>query len=106
MPRAELYSRIDARVDRMIEAGFIDEARNLLNLRHPLSREAAQAVGYKEMFEHLEGRTTLSEAVTRIQKRSRHFAKRQLAWFRHLPECRFVTNQLTFALWGLTIAHS
>jgi tRNA dimethylallyltransferase len=104
IPRGELYARIDARVNRMVEIGLIDEARNLLQLPNPLGREAAQAVGYKEMFEHLGGRTTLSEAVTRIQKRSRHFAKRQLAWFRHLPECRFVTNQLTFALWDLTIA--
>ncbi len=106
MPREELYERINARVERMIATGLVDEARNLLQLPNPLSREAAQAVGYKEIFQHLEGRATLSEAVSRIQKRSRNFAKRQLAWFRHLPECRFVTNELTFALWDLTITPS
>jgi tRNA dimethylallyltransferase len=106
MPRAELYARIDARVEGMFAAGFIDEARRLLNLRLPLSREAAQALGYKEAFDFLDGHTTLSETVRRIQVHSRHFAKRQLAWFRHLPECRFVAKQLTFGLWELTIAHS
>jgi tRNA dimethylallyltransferase len=106
MPRAELYARIDARVEAMFAAGFIDEARRLLDLQSPLSREAAQALGYKEVFDFLGGHTTLSETVHRIQVRSRHFAKRQLAWFRHLPECRFVAKQLTFGLWQLTIAHS
>jgi tRNA dimethylallyltransferase len=106
IPRAELYSRIDERVERMFASGFIDEARRLLNLALPLSREASQALGYKEMFDFLEGQTMLSDTVRRIQVRSRHFAKRQLAWFRHLPECRFVAKQLTFGLWELTIAHS
>jgi tRNA dimethylallyltransferase len=106
MPRSELYARIDERVERMFAAGFIDEARRLLNLPSPLSREAAQALGYKEVFDLLGGHKTLLETVHRIQVRSRHFAKRQLAWFRHLPECRFVPKQLTFGLWQLTMTHS
>jgi tRNA dimethylallyltransferase len=87
LPREELYARIDARVGRMMEAGLVDEVRALRRLPRPLSREAAQALGYKELFDHLDGRASLEEAVERIRARSRHFAKRQLTWFRHLPEC-------------------
>ena len=101
LPRAELYDRINTRVGRMIEAGLIDEARALRNLQRPLSREAAQAVGYREVFRHLDGELALEEAVGLIQTRSRNLAKRQLTWFRRLPECRPVKEDLTFALWGL-----
>jgi tRNA dimethylallyltransferase len=101
LPRAELYARIDARVARMIEAGLVDEVRVLRRLPRPLSREAAQALGYKELFDYLDGRSTLEQAVTCIQTRTRNLAKRQLSWFRHLPECRPVTRELTFAAWGL-----
>jgi tRNA dimethylallyltransferase len=103
VPRAELYARIDARVGRMIEAGWLEEVRSLRQLSRPLSREAGQALGYPEMFDYLDGRATLEDTVTRIRTRSRHFAKRQLTWFRHLPECRPVTKELTFACWGLTM---
>jgi tRNA dimethylallyltransferase len=105
IPRAELYARIDERVEAMFASGFVDEARRLLNLRLPLSREAAQALGYKEVFDFLGGES-FSQTVRKVQLRSRHFAKRQLAWFRHLPECQFVPKQLTFTLWELTIAQS
>jgi tRNA dimethylallyltransferase len=103
LPRTQLYARIDGRVKEMMDAGLLDEVRALRQLPRPLSREAAQALGYKELFEYLEGRCPLDEAVTRIQTRSRQFAKRQLSWFRHLPECRLVTRELTFAVWGLTM---
>jgi tRNA dimethylallyltransferase len=87
----------------MIAAGLVEEVRALRRLPRPPGREAAQALGYKELFEHLDGRATLAEAVARIQTRSRNFAKRQLTWFRHLPQCRFVSRQLTFSSWGLTM---
>jgi tRNA dimethylallyltransferase len=103
LPRAELYARIDARVHQMIAAGWVEEARALRNLPRPLSREAAQALGYREVFAFLDGQATLAQAIERVQTRSRNFAKRQLTWFRHLPECRMVTSELTFRLWGLTI---
>jgi tRNA dimethylallyltransferase len=102
-PRAELYARIDARVRRMVADGLVEEARALRSLPRPLSREAAQAVGYKELFDHLDGRVSLDEAVTRIQARSRQLARRQLTWFRSLPECVPVADHLTFAVWGLRI---
>jgi len=103
LPRAELYARIDARVERMIAEGLVDEVRALRQLERPLSREAAQALGYKEMFDFLDGQAGLEETVRRIQTRSRNFAKRQLSWFRHLPACRPVSPELTFAVWGLTM---
>jgi tRNA dimethylallyltransferase len=103
LPRAELYARIDARVERMIAEGLVEEVRALRRLERPLSREAAQALGYKEMFGHLDGRASLEETIRHIQTRSRRFAKRQISWFRHLPVCRPVSPELTFALWGLTM---
>ncbi len=103
LPRDELYARINARVERMVAAGLVEEVQGLRGLPRPLSREARQALGYKEMFDVLDGKVSLAAAVARIQTRSRNFAKRQVTWFRHLPGCRPVTQQLTFAAWGLTM---
>jgi tRNA dimethylallyltransferase len=100
LPRAELYARIDVRVKQMVADGLVDEVRALRRLEKPLSREASQALGYKELFAHLDGAATLEEAVAHVQTRSRNFAKRQLTWFRHLPECRLVGPELTFPLWA------
>ena len=87
----------------MVDQGFVDEVRALRALDRPLSREAAQALGYREMFDHLDGKATLEETIAHIQTRSRNFAKRQLTWFRHLAECEPVGEELTFALWGRTM---
>jgi tRNA dimethylallyltransferase len=103
LPREQLYAHIDARVRQMFAAGLVEEVRALRNVGHPLSREASQALGYKETFAFLDGQTTLEETIVRIQTRTRQFAKRQLTWFRHLPECQFVAWELTFAALGLTI---
>jgi tRNA dimethylallyltransferase len=103
LPREELHARIDARVGQMIAAGWVDEVRALRSLPRPRSREASQALGYREILDYLDGKATLPETVARIQTRTRQFAKRQLTWFRHLPECRPVSRELTFALWGLTM---
>ncbi len=103
LPRDELYARIDARVERMIAEGLVEEVRALRRLERPLSREAAQALGYKEMFAYLDGRADLRATIEHIQRRSRRFAKRQMSWFRNLPPCRPIRTELTFALWGLTM---
>jgi len=95
--RAELYARIDARAERMMRDGLPGEARALRAAGKPLGREAEQAVGYREAFEYLDGRASFGETVARIQTRSRQLAKRQLTWFRALPECRPVSAELTFA---------
>lgn len=99
LPREELYARINTRVFSMIAAGWLDEVRRLMELPRPMSREAAQALGYAELLAHLRGQISLADAVERIQTRSRQFAKRQLTWFRHLPYGRKCEGKLTTAIW-------
>lgn len=89
-PREELYRRIDARVLAMLENGWPDEAKRLLALPRPLSKEARQALGYPELFAHLAGEIGWPDTVTAIQTRTRQFAKRQLTWFRALPAAVWV----------------
>jgi tRNA dimethylallyltransferase len=103
LPRAELYARLDARVEAMFDAGLEDEVRALRQLPRPLSREASKALGYQEMFAFLDSQASRAETIRRIQTRSRQFAKRQLTWFRHLPGCRLVSKELTFTTWNLTM---
>ncbi|HQU45617.1 MAG TPA: tRNA (adenosine(37)-N6)-dimethylallyltransferase MiaA [Pirellulales bacterium] len=89
-PRDELYRRIDARVEAMFAAGLVDEVRGLLASGKRLSRTARQALGYREVLEHLDGRQPLADTIERVKTRTRQFAKRQLTWFRSLSECRWV----------------
>jgi tRNA dimethylallyltransferase len=103
LPRAELYERIDRRVEAMFAAGFVEEVCRLRTLPRPCSREAHQALGYREVCEHLDGRLDRATTITLVQTRSRQFAKRQLTWFRHLPQCRPATKELTAALWCRTM---
>jgi tRNA dimethylallyltransferase len=79
LPMPVLYARINTRVDRMMEAGLLEEVRSLLAHQH---RNALQTVGYTELFEHLNGECSLDEAVNRIKQNSRHYAKRQMTWLR------------------------
>jgi tRNA dimethylallyltransferase len=99
VPREELYTRINSRVEKMIEDGWIDEVKCLQNLPHPISREAAQALGYRELFAYLKGEGGLKETIELIQTRTRQFAKRQLTWFRQLPNCYICSSKLTFDVW-------
>lgn len=87
-PRDWLYERINARVDAMLAAGLVDEVTRLAADEGGLSRTARQALGYKEILDHLSGRFSLAEAVEKIKTRTRQFAKRQHTWFRNLEECR------------------
>lgn len=89
-PRDWLYQRIDQRVLKMLDEGLVAEVTHLMNLPKNLSRTASQALGYREIIDHLEGRSSLPEAVEQIQTHSRQFAKRQHTWFRNLPECQAV----------------
>lgn len=77
--REIIYSRINQRVDNMIEEGLVVEAQRLLPSKN---LNALQTVGYKELFEHFKGNRTLSEAIEEIKKNTRRFAKRQLTWYR------------------------
>jgi len=81
--RAELYSRINTRVDQMIEEGLIDEAKSIFEYRH---YNSLNTVGYKELFEHFEGNISLEKAIELIKRNSRRYAKRQLSWFRRDEE--------------------
>jgi tRNA dimethylallyltransferase len=101
--RKELYERINQRVRNMVNSGWIEEAQALLKLPRLISKEASQALGYDEIFDYVQGKADLEATIERIQIRTRHFAKRQITWFRHLPECRPATRELTFKLWDLTI---
>ena len=87
-PRDELHARIDRRVSEMFENGLIGEVRALLADAKPPGKTARQAVGYREVIEHLEGRRTLAETVELVQLHTRQLAKRQYTWFRSLGECR------------------
>lgn len=78
--RQELFERINARTEAMMAAGALDEARRLYPLRH---LNSLNTVGAKELFAHLDGRMSLDEAVARIQKNTRVYAKKQLLWVRH-----------------------
>jgi tRNA dimethylallyltransferase len=89
-PRAELNARIDRRVDEMFTAGLVEEVRALLGRPRPLGKTAAQAVGYREVIEHLQGKRGLPETIELVKTHTRRFAKRQRTWFRSLSECRFV----------------
>jgi tRNA dimethylallyltransferase len=89
-PRSELVARIDARVEAMFAAGWVNEVRRLTSLQPAASRTAMQAVGYKEIASYLEGAINLEQTIELIQLRTRQFAKRQMTWFRSLSECRQV----------------
>jgi tRNA dimethylallyltransferase len=79
MPREQLYDRVNRRVDLMIDAGLEAEARAVLPYRHCNS---LKTVGYSEMFDYFDGEITLEQAVELIKRNTRHYAKRQLTWFR------------------------
>jgi tRNA dimethylallyltransferase len=90
MDRKELYARIDKRVDEMMLLGLLQEASGLLPLRH---LNALQTVGYTELFDHLEGKTSLETAVELIKRNTRRFAKRQMTWFKRDPEIHWFQPQ-------------
>lgn len=79
IPRHELYHRINNRVSQMIRNGLADEARKMLPFR---DLTALRTVGYTELFDHFDGKTTLEEAVSLIRQHTRNYAKRQATWFR------------------------
>ena len=87
MPREQLYERINARVLKMMDAGLEDEARRMLPYR---DLPALQTVGYKELFDYFDGTIDLDEAVRRIQTDTRHYAKRQLTWWRRDKSIRWI----------------
>ena len=92
-PRQLLYDRINLRVDRMLEAGLLEEIRALLVAGIPQSATALQAIGYKEFLPVLTQGASLEEAVEQVKQGSRRYAKRQLTWFRRNPEVFWILRR-------------
>ena len=90
--RAELYRRIDLRVSLMLEMGLEQEIRKLLASGIPSKCTAMQAIGYKEFVAALDGLCTMEEAADEVRKSSRHYAKRQLTWFRRNKNIHWITR--------------
>lgn len=90
--REFLYERIDKRVDEMITEGLVDEVKHLKKLGYDRSYVSMQALGYKEIFGYLEGEISLDEAIYIIKRDTRHFAKRQITWFKREKEVLWVNK--------------
>ena len=91
--RTELYSRIDRRVDIMLEMGLVEEIKELLARGVPAKCTALQAIGYKEFIAALEGEITVSEAADQVRQSSRRYAKRQLTWFRRNENMNWIKRK-------------
>lgn len=87
LPKEVLHQRINDRVDQMMGQGLLEEVKGLLPFRE---NNALQTVGYRELFQYLDGTLTLDEAVEEIKKNTRHYAKRQMTWFMKDPEVNWV----------------
>ena len=92
VPRQLLYDRIDLRVELMLKQGLVGEIRELLASGIPESCTAMQAIGYKEFLSAMKGSMTIEEAAEEVKKASRHYAKRQLTWFRRNPNMNWLTR--------------
>ncbi|TFE30102.1 tRNA (adenosine(37)-N6)-dimethylallyltransferase MiaA [Cohnella luojiensis] len=90
MDRAKLYERINLRVDEMLAAGLVDEVRSLLAEGVPREAVSMRGLGYKEIAAYLAGEMNYDEAVDILKRDTRHFAKRQLSWFRHMKALEWV----------------
>ena len=92
--RARLYERIDRRVDTMIADGLVEEVRRLRAMGYTKELVSMQGLGYKELFPYFDGECTLDEAVSVMKRDTRHFAKRQLTWFRREKDVIWVNKQM------------
>lgn len=96
--REELYQRINKRVDLMIEQGLLREVKKLLNAGYSISSTALQGLGYKEIIAYYNGEYDLTEAIRILKRDTRHFAKRQLTWFKHQNDIHwFNLSQLSMS---------
>ena len=94
LDRERLYARIDQRVDKMIEAGLVQEVKKLMDQGFDTHLVSMQGLGYKEVCAYLTGECTLQEAIEQIKLGTRHFAKRQLTWFRREKEVIWLDKDL------------
>jgi tRNA dimethylallyltransferase len=91
--RKRLYERIDRRVDVMMEQGLVAEVQKLKDMGCTRQMVSMQGLGYKEILDYLDGKCSLEEAVYIIKRETRHFAKRQLTWFRREREVLWLDKQ-------------
>ncbi len=91
--REHLYQRINERVDQMLKEGLVEEVRKLKHMGYTRNLVSMQGLGYKEIFSYLDGECTLSEAVYMIKRDTRHFAKRQITWFKREKQVIWINKQ-------------
>ena len=90
MDRERLYGRIDKRVDQMLSQGLVEEVSRLRTMGCCRGQTAMQGLGYKEILDYLDGKCSLDEAVYVLKRDTRHFAKRQLTWFKRERDVRWL----------------
>ena len=90
VPRDELFTKIEQRIERQLEEGVLEEVKMLLSQGYGGAITAKQALGYKELADYLEGKCSLAVAVDQFKRRTRNFAKRQLTWFRRDPRINWI----------------
>lgn len=91
--RKDLYELIDRRVKKMFEAGWIDEVTNLLNMGYTETLSSFKAIGYREIANYIKNGGSLDDLVADIQKKTRHFAKRQVTWFGHMKDLEYLDTE-------------
>lgn len=89
-PREKLYERINKRIDIMVKNGVLDEAKMLYGMNLDKDNTCIQAIGYKEFFEYFEGKENLDDAIEKLKKSTRHYAKRQITWFKNKLNCHYL----------------
>mgnify|MGYP005780073325 CR=1 FL=1 len=94
IPREKLYERINKRVDQMLEQGLIEEVKKILE-KYSYFPTAMQGLGYKEVIEYLENKITKEEMIEKIKKETRHYAKRQITWFKKNKETIWLDGEKT-----------
>jgi len=100
-PREELYKNINKRVDTMLEKGLVEEVKGLREKGYGKDIFSMQALGYKEVFEYLDGHWTLDFLTAELKKRTRHFARRQMTWFRRFKEVKWFPPSGTDKIYGI-----
>jgi len=90
MERNDLYRKINERVEKMFEHGFVEEVQKLLKMGYSKDLKAMRSIGYKEVVQYLEGEISLSECVEKVKLATRHYAKRQLTWFRRYEDAIWI----------------
>ncbi len=93
-PRAELYERIDKRVDIMLQQGLLDEAKKVYDLKLNKECTCMQAIGYKEFFEYFDGKKSLEESINLLKQETKKYSKRQMTWFKKINNIKWLDATL------------